>query len=84
MPTYQFVCRRGHVTEKRVGFECAGIPCPECKAFALRRAFYEDQYIQGETVSLPTADGRKLGFTKKEWDRADAMSKKARKEGTSA
>jgi len=51
MPIYLFACSRGHVTERRAGYDCAEIPCPFCNSPAERKPVYENQYIIGETVA---------------------------------
>ena len=83
MPTYDYTCECGYEFERRAGYEDRTLPCPRCGSEAERVPVYRNQSIIGETVSIPMADGRKLGFTKKAWDKADALSAKARKAGVS-
>ena len=49
MPTYDFKCEAGHVTELRRGREVYSLPCPECGLEAARVPFYASQQLITET-----------------------------------
>ncbi len=53
MPTYDFACSCGAVTEERRGYDDMVIPCPSCGATASRVPVYRHQYIVGATVARP-------------------------------
>lgn len=50
MPTYDYRCKRGHVTESTQGIGTVSIPCV-CGTSAERVQVYRNQYISGETVA---------------------------------
>ena len=50
MPTYDYRCKRGHVTESTQGIGTVSIPCV-CGTSAERVQVYRSQYISGETVA---------------------------------
>lgn len=49
MPTYDFKCKAGHVTEKRTSMGVASVPCPECGQDAPRVPFYSSVVLVTET-----------------------------------
>ena len=48
MPTYDYVCRCGEITESVQGMEVVTIPCPKCNRMARRSACYTP-YLHTET-----------------------------------
>lgn len=40
MPFYTYLCKRGHRTETRAGYNVESMPCPTCGLSAGRLAFY--------------------------------------------
>ena len=61
MPTYDFACGCGEVTEARAGFETSSLPCPACGQTAQRVPVYRFQYTITETggSSYPRLDRAK-------------------------
>ncbi len=51
MPTYNFLCGSGHVTEQRRGFDTTSAPCLCCGELAMRQFSATGQYIIGDTVA---------------------------------
>ncbi len=51
MPTYYYVCEKGHKSEVKAGYEVTTIACLTCGRDARRLSVYETQYINGETVA---------------------------------
>ncbi len=65
MPTYDFGCTCGQVTELRKGYGVTSIPCPACGNEANRLAVYPGQFIVTETgakggrrAEVPLSDRR--------------------------
>jgi putative FmdB family regulatory protein len=59
MPTYEYVCNKGHKTEVRAGYDVATLPCPTCGQEAQRQPVYQSQYINGETVAKGVRRGNR-------------------------
>jgi len=59
VPTYDYCCELGHVTERRAGMDWESIPCPLCGRIARRVPVYAEQYIRGETVARGVPRARK-------------------------
>lgn len=60
MPTYDYICGKGHHTEERQGFGVETISCPICGRKAVRVPVYAEQFIIGETVAKGVARARKV------------------------
>ena len=58
MAIYQYVCRNGHSTEKRGGYDLNVISCPYCSEQAYRVAVYPDQYAFTESGARGGRMGR--------------------------
>ena len=52
MPTYDFCCELGHMTEKSAGYDDTQIVCPLCGGKAYRQAVYAEQYTITETGAV--------------------------------
>jgi len=48
MPLYEYVCRLGHMTERRAGYDDSSILC-FCADLAFRVPAYPDQYVFTES-----------------------------------
>ena len=57
MPTYDYRCENGHVTEFRRGRDCVSLPCPVCTEEAKRVPFYASVVLVTET-GVGTGYGR--------------------------
>ena len=70
MPTYDYRCSKGMITEAVLPYGTSEIGCPCCGGVAQRLAVYAEQTIIGETVARP--NGRRLGNSAKnkygQWD----------------
>jgi len=64
MPTYDYYCGCGVVTEARQGISVEAIPCPACGQSAERVPFYTNQYINGETVAKGITKATRAGNVK--------------------
>ena len=58
MPTYDYSCPCGRVTEFKAGYEVTTISCPACGSTAPRVAVYMEQSIRGDTVPKGIATRR--------------------------
>lgn len=57
MPLYDYLCPKGHVTERRAGYEDSSISC-DCGAVAQRQAVYLEQSTITETGAVAGARDR--------------------------
>jgi hypothetical protein len=57
MPLYDYLCPKGHVTERRAGYDDSAIAC-DCGAVAERQAVYLEQSTITETGAVAGARDR--------------------------
>jgi len=80
MPTYDFRCKCGEVSEVRAGYDAPPITCPACGGVAYRAPFCAGVSIRGATVagSWPTTpedrdEAERKDLKRKGWDGDRAM-----------
>jgi ribosomal protein L37AE/L43A len=82
MPTYDYVCPKGHNHESRQGIDITIMPCLTCGKPAKRQAIYQDQCIRGDTVarSIPLNErryGRKIALCQEAGQEIEHAAEKA-------
>jgi putative FmdB family regulatory protein len=58
MPTYDYRCKCGEITEARRGVEVSSLPCPLCGGTAHRVPVYEEQYTRTDSGGMQGRMGK--------------------------